>query len=369
MSYQRSIFDLIARLSGTSNILAVPRMFCEMTGSLESGVLLSQIVYWADKGSDPDGWFYKSYVEWYQDSFLSEYQVRKGVKAFEKAGLLETKLKKVQGSPTLHYRINKAVFSEWILKNLGIETEKSKDELPNPQCPSIYTEITTEITSIEKAGESPESRSGNPTPPTTPPPAPALLVPPTIALAVAVAEAESFDGPKATKATTPPRLQTRRMLQKDCPYFKQSDVGDGDYFPAGKGTNPVQIYFERFSPYEYKLSDPQQYDMVNAVTNLDLWREVVAAWDNAGFKGTNRKGLSDWYKNPSRFREPPTTYANGSAKPATATALADMKLKDWLLKFYNVIHLPTVIDLTGKSETEIRDEFKQWRVSMGLPPG
>lgn len=80
--------------------------------------------------------------------------------------------------------------------------------------------------------------------------------------------------------------------------------------------------------------------------------------------------LSNW-KRDGRGGKPnrPTTYANGAAKPATATALVDMKLKDWLLKFYNVNHLPSVIDLTGKSETEIRDEFKQWRVSMGLPPG
>jgi hypothetical protein len=368
MSYQRDIFDLVARLSGTGNILAVPRMFCEMTGSLESGVLLSQIIYWADKGSDPDGWFYKSYAEWYQDSFLSEYQVRKGVKAFEKAGLLETKLKKVQGSPTLHYRIKKREFSEWILKNLGFETVKPKDELPNPQCPSIYTETTAETTSREGGGENPVPRSGESIPSTTPQPAPAYLATPLIAVAEKVAEATSYDRPAAAVvAKTPPRLQPRKMLQKDGQYFKQGDVV-GDHFPAGKGTNAIQIYFERFSPYEYKLTEPQQYDMVTKVKDLDLWRAAVTAWDNAGFKGTNRKGIFDYYDDPARFRDRPTTYANGTqrvpAKPATA---ADLTFKQWLLKQYHSDVVAAIIRGTSKTEKDLRNEYEQWITGLGRP--
>ena len=115
MSYQQDIFATIANFAGTNNSVAVPRVFCQMAGSLEGGTFLSQLIYWSDKGRT-DGWFYKTYDEWREEIFLSEYQIRKLVKEFVELGFLETKLKKANGAPTIHYRIKKQEFSEWILK-------------------------------------------------------------------------------------------------------------------------------------------------------------------------------------------------------------------------------------------------------------
>src|SRR5690606_8506648 len=97
-------------------------------GGLEAGTLLSQMLYWCDKGKD--GWFYKSYVEWEDEVFLSEYQVRKHTKQFIEWGIVETKLQKVNGAPVLHYRIIRENFSEWILKNLrNHDTEKFQEPI------------------------------------------------------------------------------------------------------------------------------------------------------------------------------------------------------------------------------------------------
>jgi hypothetical protein len=145
MSYQKEVFNLLAEMSGTQNVVAVPRMLCKMTGSLEGGMFLSQLIYWADKGGNKEGWFYKSYPEWNEEVFLSEYQIRKMTKEFIEKGFLETTLKKANGSPTLHYRINKVALSEWILKNLSIpDTEKFQE--PPCEIQGTITKTTTEIT-------------------------------------------------------------------------------------------------------------------------------------------------------------------------------------------------------------------------------
>lgn len=335
MSYQKDIFDLIARLSGSGNILAVPRMFCEMTGSLESGVLLSQIVYWADKGSDPDGWFYKSYVEWHQDSFLSEYQVRKGVRAFEKAGLLETKLKKVQGSPTLHYRINKRVFSEWILKNLGFETVKPKDELLNPQCPSIYTETTTETTNRGGGGD--HSPIGESIPSTTPQPAPAPLATPLIDRAVAVAEAENYDLPKPSKVSSVKPAKPKATVP-DSVHYDGRKFQKG-FIPASRGTTAVEVYYEAFSirDNDARLTEPNEEDLINQCPDLNKLRTVVTAYRRSNYRKGNVQLILDWYRDgiPVRGGTPakkgPTNATNPNPQPAAA--VHEPAADNWLSRF------------------------------------
>ena len=129
MSYQKDVFSLVSNLSGSDNILAVPRLFCKMTGSLESGIFLSQLLYWSDKGNDPDGWFYKSLEEWSEETFLSEYHVRRSTKLFQDAGFLRTELRKVGNAPKVHYKIDRLNFSEWIMKNFRMDSEKFKSPL------------------------------------------------------------------------------------------------------------------------------------------------------------------------------------------------------------------------------------------------
>ena len=93
----------------------------------------------------------------------------------------------------------------------------------------------------------------------------------------------------------------------------------------------------------------------------------IAVTQNARRLSYVKSVLSNW-KRDGRGGKPArsTTYANGHSKPAVNP---DIKLKDWLLRTYNGNHLPTVISMTGKAETELRNEFKQWRIANGLPPG
>jgi hypothetical protein len=107
------VFDLIKQFAGQSNIITVPVVFIHYAGTLEAALLLSQILYWSDKTQD--GWFYKSYREWEQEIALDEYQVRKASKSLKAKGILETRLKKANGAPTVHYRLKEGEFSESIL--------------------------------------------------------------------------------------------------------------------------------------------------------------------------------------------------------------------------------------------------------------
>lgn len=127
-SFQQQIFGMIQSLSGEKNLLAIPREIIRFTGDLESGVFLAQLIYWTDKGSRKDGFIYKTLKEWQDEIFISEYSLRKIRKRLESMGILETKVKKANGNPTLHYRINQKAFVNRFLCFQSKETSISKKE-------------------------------------------------------------------------------------------------------------------------------------------------------------------------------------------------------------------------------------------------
>lgn len=62
----------------TRNILALlgrpiafHPLFAELCGGIASGILLSQALYWAKRTKDPDGWFYKTRIEWQEETGLN----------------------------------------------------------------------------------------------------------------------------------------------------------------------------------------------------------------------------------------------------------------------------------------------------------
>lgn len=134
--------ELIARMSGQENYLTINKLYVEYMGSLDGGIFLQQLIFWSDKSSREDGFFYKTYKEWQEEVCLSEYNVRKHTKKLAEKGFLKTALKKANGSPTLHYKFDMNRFLkelEWFLKNLRIESEKIKNgNLKN--CVSSITE-------------------------------------------------------------------------------------------------------------------------------------------------------------------------------------------------------------------------------------
>ena len=134
MSNYDDIKMLITSYSGNERTITIPKIYLELTGDYPTAALLNQMIFWSDKTKRADGFFYKTYGEWEEETTLSEYQVRRSSKKLKELGVLETDLKRANGSPTLHYKVNMDRLSESILNklknrnrtNLRIDTEVSK---------------------------------------------------------------------------------------------------------------------------------------------------------------------------------------------------------------------------------------------------
>jgi hypothetical protein len=125
MSHLIELRDILKQFTGQANIISVSVPMIDFTGSIEAALLLSQIIFWCDRTKNDDGWFYKSYAEWFEEIRLSEYQVRKIVKRFESQGMVNICKRKILGAPTLHYQLNWDVFSECFLEFLQLGTQKN----------------------------------------------------------------------------------------------------------------------------------------------------------------------------------------------------------------------------------------------------
>ena len=75
-------------------------------GSIARAIYLQNLIYWSDKGHRKDGFIYKTKESIEKETTLTRYQQDSCRKYFEKKGILETKLLKANGAPTLHYRVN-----------------------------------------------------------------------------------------------------------------------------------------------------------------------------------------------------------------------------------------------------------------------
>jgi len=127
-SYQQQVFSFISSVIGQKNIIPVPVEFVHFIGDYNTAALLNQIIYWTDRTKDPEGWFYKSYANWHEELALSKYQVNRAAGVLKSMKLIETQVKKVNGDPTLHYRLDTDVFINLFGKHLQ-ERNKNNNQL------------------------------------------------------------------------------------------------------------------------------------------------------------------------------------------------------------------------------------------------
>lgn len=62
-------------------------------GSVTATILFGQLLYWADKGSDPEGWVYKSQSEIKKETALTREEQESARKKLRDAGVLKEKKK------------------------------------------------------------------------------------------------------------------------------------------------------------------------------------------------------------------------------------------------------------------------------------
>lgn len=101
--------------------ISIPNWALDLVDNdFHTAIFLKQVVFWSTKTSHSDG-FYKSYKDWQEESRLSRYHVQQAIKVVhELAGclLITITKKKVNGAPTLFYKLDWEAFYRWICKSL-----------------------------------------------------------------------------------------------------------------------------------------------------------------------------------------------------------------------------------------------------------
>lgn len=80
------------------------QVYIKITGGLDLGVFLERIVWWSDKTSRTDGYFWKKAEEWGEELCVSYDQIKRMEKNLKKLGFIETALKRANKAPTTHYK-------------------------------------------------------------------------------------------------------------------------------------------------------------------------------------------------------------------------------------------------------------------------
>jgi hypothetical protein len=105
----------------TRDTIDFKTIYVDIAGDLIAGLLLSQIIYWhlpkkngvsKMKSISRDGhyWIAKPYSGWYDEIRITDYQAKRALKLLSEKGLVETKLFKFSGAPTIHTRLIKDHF-------------------------------------------------------------------------------------------------------------------------------------------------------------------------------------------------------------------------------------------------------------------
>lgn len=162
----RSFDEFLSWEQSSRDTIDVKKIYIDMAGDLMAGVMLSQIVYWhlpsrngdsklriTREGSD---WLVKSYSQWWDEIRMTEDQARRALKILKEKDLVNTKVWRFAGSPTMHIRISDHFMTAFEAQlDLGHSPSTPSQQpldlghspFPPGIEPATYTESTAETTS------------------------------------------------------------------------------------------------------------------------------------------------------------------------------------------------------------------------------
>ena len=77
-TWRQDLHQLIKSVSENKGILLTyPLMVEFLQGDHIASIFINQVLYWTDRTTDPDGWYYKTFDEWKKELQLSYYQVNR----------------------------------------------------------------------------------------------------------------------------------------------------------------------------------------------------------------------------------------------------------------------------------------------------
>lgn len=73
---------------------------------LNEAIMVHQLYYWSDKTKRTDGWFYKEKEELHAETGLTRFQQDQAKGRLKQRGLIDYKVARANGSPTLHFMVH-----------------------------------------------------------------------------------------------------------------------------------------------------------------------------------------------------------------------------------------------------------------------
>lgn len=141
--------------------IAFQRAFVRIGAGITGALMLSQAIYWSRRTTADGGWFYKSQVEWEEETGLTRYEQEGARKALAKLGILEETRSGVPAR--LYYRVNpKALRAILIGENpqTGQLVNPSQDWGNSPNKKGENSQTLTETTTETTAETTAESLPG-----------------------------------------------------------------------------------------------------------------------------------------------------------------------------------------------------------------
>lgn len=129
MASQKDVWAFIQQVTGQNHILTAPVVFIDIChGHLDTAIFLSQCIYWSDKSKRHGGWFYKTSAEWRAELRIKRTAHDRSVTMLRDLGILDTTLRKANGVPTTHYRVNMGALYERIRRLASLEDQAETDK-------------------------------------------------------------------------------------------------------------------------------------------------------------------------------------------------------------------------------------------------
>jgi hypothetical protein len=129
-------FLTVEKSSGET--LKLKLLYIDIAEDLIAGILLSQIIYWNLPGKsgrtkiriNKEGrdWIAKQRHDWYKECRISPSQYDRAIKILKNLNIVDTKIFKFKGNPTIHVSLNKDSFLDLVEKYLIEQNNKKLEE-------------------------------------------------------------------------------------------------------------------------------------------------------------------------------------------------------------------------------------------------
>lgn len=100
-----------------------------------------------------------------------------------------------------------------------------------------------------------------------------------------------------------------RLRHTDSPYLDPKRFDANGFIPPGTGRNAVEVFYERRSVFEVRLTGPNEDDLARHCPDLDRLRDIVATCDRRDYKPGNIDVILDLYRKGTQHA---TTRQNGA---------------------------------------------------------